>query len=116
MIYKIGVHIKNSTHQQASHFYLIQSVFKLFVFKLIYWSFSLSTLKFCSSGVPADKGISRKDELFNKVIDWMADRGLKFFDPDKEGTYIVQVSLFVCLGFNAWFQHLSGLYPSGQST
>ncbi|XP_060561163.1 uncharacterized protein LOC132720934 [Ruditapes philippinarum] len=44
-----------------------------------------------SSGVPVDKGISRKDELFNKVIDWMADRGLKFLDPDTEGLYIVQV-------------------------
>ena len=32
------------------------------------------------------------------------------------GTSEIIVCLFVCLGFNAWFQHLSGLYPGGQST
>ena len=45
---------------------------------------------FCfSSGIK--DGLSRKDELHNKVIDWMEERRMTLRNPNTEGRYITQV-------------------------
>lgn len=49
---------------------------------------------FSSSGVA--KSLSRKDELFNDLIDECASRGIDFPDSlaDVDGKYILQVFIF----------------------
>ncbi|WAR05887.1 hypothetical protein MAR_021256 [Mya arenaria] len=42
------------------------------------------------SGVPFESGLSMKDEMYNKIIDMMAERSLKFHDANKEGSYFTQ--------------------------
>lgn len=39
-------------------------------------------------------GLSRKDELYNDLVDWFGDKQLLFSSAKSEGSYVTQVLYF----------------------